>query len=207
MPGPAVLRVLPAALCLSLAAPGAAAWRIAITPGPPAAFLQVGTGSFLGTYSAGGTPLDNATINVVSINVPAASLGAGTLAMTSDSAAAASPFDGFAFCGPPDQVYIGGFFRRPNAGANATLSVSTPPTLQNGAGATLPFGSISWVSGGNRTSSLNIPSGAFTGANQFLVVFPRNSWVENCLRFSYANTAFPLPGTYTGRATYTLTTP
>ncbi|HSS26679.1 MAG TPA: hypothetical protein VLL50_01890 [Usitatibacter sp.] len=41
-----------------------------IGTGTRAIFLQVGNGSFTGTYSGGGTPKNNATINVVSVCVP-----------------------------------------------------------------------------------------------------------------------------------------
>ena len=66
-------RALALALALSLfASTGAGAWVLTITAGPKAVFLQVGNGSFTGTYQSGGTPRNNAQINVVSVEVPAA---------------------------------------------------------------------------------------------------------------------------------------
>lgn len=191
--------------------PSAHAYLVSITPGARSVYLQVGTGTVSGgTYLAGGTPADNATVNRVSVTVPATALGTGSQAMTSNSAVAASPYDGFAFCAPPAQVYVGGFFRRPGGGGgggNATLSVTTPAALVNAASDTIPFTAISWVSGGAGDPTPTIPSGTFTGAVQTLLSFGRNQWFESCLAFSYANTQ-PVPaGTFNGRATYTLTAP
>lgn len=200
------------ALCGLAAAvlPSAHAYLVSITPGARSIYLQVGTGTVSGgTYLAGGTPADNATVNRVSVTVPATALGTGSQAMTSNSTVAISPYDGFAFCAPPAQVYVGGYFRRPSAGAggNATLTVTTPATLVNAASDTIPFTDISWVSGGNGDPTPTIPSGTFTGAVQTLLSFGRNQWFESCLSFSYANTQ-PVPaGTFNGRATYTLTAP
>ncbi|MEP6790216.1 MAG: hypothetical protein ABI907_02530, partial [Ramlibacter sp.] len=92
------------------------AYLVTITPGARSVYLQVGSGTVSGgTYLSGGTPSDNATVNSVSVTVPATALGTGSQAMTSNSAVAISPYDGFSFCAPPAQVYVGGFFRRPGA--------------------------------------------------------------------------------------------
>ena len=171
-------------------------------------FLQVGAGTMTGgNFRSGGTPGNNSTINSVSVNVPSAALGTGVQAMTTDSTVAASPYDSFAFCNVPAQVYVGGFYRTPGAAGNGTLSVTSPATLSNGLGDTLPFTSISWVSGGNGDATATIPSGTFTGATQTLYSVTRNNWFESCLAFNYANTALVPAGTFTGRVTYTLAAP
>lgn len=181
-----------------------------IGTGTRAIYLQVGNGSFTGTYSAGGTPQNNATINVVSVAVPAAQVGSGTAqAMTSNSTQAASFYDGYSFCNPPGQIYIGGFFRLPGTTGTATLSVTTSAAnLTNASGDTIPFSQISWTSSGNGDAGAEpIPGGAFTGGTQTLTTFPVNTWRESCHTFTYANAASVASGTYTGRATYTLSAP
>ncbi|MGH6640316.1 MAG: hypothetical protein ACREBY_17165, partial [Polaromonas sp.] len=128
----------PALLACVLAAPASQAFVATITPGTRSLFLQVGAGTMTGgRFSAGGTPGNNATINRVSVTVPVANLGTGTLAMTTDSTVTASPYDGFAFCAVPSQVYVGGFYRTPGAAANATLTATAPATLVNATGDTI----------------------------------------------------------------------
>lgn len=179
-----------------------------IAAGTRTLFLQVGAGTITGgNFTSGGTPGNNSTINSVSVNVPSAALGTGVQVMTTDSTVTNSPYDSFAFCAVPAQVYVGGFYRTPGAAGNATLSVASPPTLSNGLGDTLPFTSISWVSGGTGDATATIPSGTFTGATQTLYSVTRNNWFESCLAFRYANTALVPAGTFTGRVTYTLTAP
>jgi len=181
-----------------------------IGTGTRAIFLQVGTGSFTGTYSGGGTPQNNATINVVSVAVPAAQVGSGTAqTMTSNSAQANSFYDNYAFCNPPAQIYIGGFFRLPGNAGTATLTVTTSAAnLTNASGDTIPFSQISWASSGNGDAGAEpIPGGTFTGGTQTLTTFPVNTWRESCHTFTYANAASVASGTYTGRATYTLSAP
>jgi|JI10StandDraft_1071094.scaffolds.fasta_scaffold307472_2 hypothetical protein len=184
------------------------AFTATITPGTRAIFLQVGNGTFTGTYSAGGTPGNNTTVNLVSVTVPAAQVGNGTVqAMTTNSTQTASFYDGYAFCNIPAQVYIGGFFRLPGATGTATLTVTTPLTL-TATGASIPFTKISWVSSGNGdTGAQPIPSGTFTGGTQTLTTFPVNTWRESCHAFSYLNDQVVGSGVYTGRATYTLSAP
>lgn len=185
-------------------------FTVNIGTGTRAIYLQVGNGSFTGTYNGGGTPGKNATINKVTVTVPAAQVGTGTAqAMTSDSTQATSYYDNYAFCNPPAQVYIGGFFRLPGTTGTATLSVTTSAaTLVNATGDTIPFSEISWASSGNGdTGAQPIPAGTFTGGTQTLASFPVNTWRESCHTFSYANTASVAAGTYTGRATYTLSAP
>lgn len=201
------------AICLAasvLAGPAAEAYAVNITAGTRAIYLQVGNGTFTGTYSGGGTPGNNATINLVSVTVAANAVGSGTAQqMTSNSTAANSPYDNFAFCTTPAQVYIGGFFRLPGAVGTATLTVTTSAAnLTNASGDTIPFSQISWASGGSGDAApFTIPAGTFTGGTQTLTTFPVNTWRESCHTFSYANAAVVASGTYTGRATYTLSAP
>jgi hypothetical protein len=184
------------------------AYLVGITAGTRSVFLQVGTGTMTGgTFNSGGTPGNNATINTVSVTVPAASLGTGTIAMTTNSTVTQSPWDNFTFCTVPQQVYVGGFYRTPGAAANATLSVTSPANLTSG-GNTISFNNISWVSGGIGDPTPTIPSGTFVaGTTQVLLSIARNNWFESCLAFSYANAALVPAGTFTGRVTYTLMTP
>lgn len=181
-----------------------------INRGTRAIYLQVGQGSFTGTYNNGGTPGNNATVNLVSVTVPAAQVGTGTAqAMTSNSTVSNSFYDNFAFCNPPAQVYIGGFYRLNSNTGTATLSVTTSAaTLTNASGDTIPFSQISWTSSGNGdTGTEVIPGGTFTGGTQALATLPVNQWSESCHTFTYANAGTVASGTYTGRATYTLSAP
>jgi hypothetical protein len=185
------------------------AFVVAINPGTKSLFLQVGAGSMTGgRYNAGGVPANNATLNNVTVTVPAANVGAGTVPMTTDSTVTASPYDGFAFCTVPAQVYVGGFFRTPGASANATLAAQADTALVNATGQTIPFNSISWVSGGAQDPTPTIPSGTFVGgAAQTLLSVARNTWFESCLQFNYANAQLVPAGTFKGRVIYTLTAP
>ncbi|HUL56560.1 MAG TPA: hypothetical protein VLT60_06150 [Usitatibacter sp.] len=197
-------------VALLAVAPLAPGYTVNINSGTRAIYLQVGNGSFTGTYSGGGTPGVNATINKVSVSVPAAQVGNGTAQqMTSDSTQAVSFYDNYSFCNPPTQVYIGGFYRRPGTTGNATLTVTTSAAnLVDAAGDTIPFSQISWTSSGNGdTGTEKIPGGTFTGGTQTLATFSGNTWNESCHTFSYANAASVAAGTYTGRATYTLSAP
>jgi len=184
-------------------------YLVTITSGTKSIFLQVGTGTMTGgTFNSGGTPGNNGTINTVTVTVPAASLGTGSQAMTTNSAVTVSPWDGYAFCpSVPSQVYLGGFYRTPGTGANATLTATSPASLVSG-GNSISFNTISWVSGGNGDPTPTIPSGTFAaGTVQTLLSIARNSWFESCLQFNYANAALVPAGTFTGRVTYTLTSP
>ena len=196
------------ALALSLfASTGAGAWVLTITAGPKAVFLQVGIGSYSGTYQSGGTPLNNAQINVVSVNVPASAVGTGTAqSMTSNSTQAASFYDNFVVCNPPAQVYIGGWVRTPAGTGTGVLSVTSPATLTSGT-TTIPFSQISWTSTANGNTTPDIPAGTFNGGTLMLRNIAAGNWVENCHTFWYANTAVVAAGTYTGRVTYTLALP
>ena len=184
-----------------MAAP-APAWVLTLNPGPKQLFLMVGVG----------TPgANNSTVNTVSVSVPAASVGNGTaLAMTSDSTQSASAwYDAYAVCNPPAQIYVGGSYRQPDAttgAASATLQVTTPASLTSGADS-IPFSQIRWTSTANGNPTADIPAGSFNGGTVFLANFARNTFVENCFSYSYANAAVVPAGTFTGRAVFTLAVP
>ncbi len=185
------------------------AWILNISPGAKQIYIQVGNGTYNGgNHNSGGTPAVNTTIITVSLNLNAATLGNGTAqAMSSNSTTANSFFDGYNVCNPPLQVYVGGWARVPGSTGNAVMSVTTPTNLVNGAGDAMPFSNISWVSSANGTATAHIASGRFNGSTITLANIGANTWVENCLSFSYANTNIFPAGTYTGRAVYTLSLP
>lgn len=187
------------------------AFVLTISPGAKSLYLQVGTGTITGgNFNSGGTPGNNSTVNLVSTTVLPGNLGAGSVAMTTNSAVATSPLDGFTFCAVPRQMYVGGYYRNTNAGnpATANLTVTSPAGLTNAALNTIPFNTISWISGGIGDAVATIPSGTFVGgASQSLLTVARNTWFESCLAFNYANAQIVPSGTFTGRVTYTLTAP
>jgi hypothetical protein len=176
---------------------------------PRMIYLQVGVGSFSGIYNSGGTPANNPTVNVVSVSVPAAQVGSGAAqTMTTNSTASNSFYDNYVFCSAPAQLYVGGFYRSTaNTGA-ASLRATSPANLVNAAGDRIPFTQISWTSSGNGDSGAQpFPAGAFVGGTQTIGTISRNQWAESCHTFRYANAGFVASGTYTGRVTYTLSTP
>jgi hypothetical protein len=215
------------ALALALVAAGAAhAFTITLAgASPKTVYLQIGVGTFTGTYcgsgctyvppiaqSPGSAPGINTTINKVSVSVPAKAVGNGTAqAMTTDSTQSASFFDGRAFCNAPTQLYIGGFYRNPGGsggGTTATVTATVPVSLTDAAGDVIPFTQISWTSGGNGDAgSEPFPAGSFTGTSQVVGSIAHDQWAESCWTFSYANTLVPAAGTYTGRVLYTLSAP
>jgi hypothetical protein len=178
---------------------------------PKTVYLQVGVGSFTGDYTNGGQPQNNTTINTVSATVAAAAVGNGTAqAMTTNSTATQSFWDGFTFCSVPGQVYIGGFYRTTGANTSAALVTATvPAALTNATGSTIPFSKISWTSSGIQdTGAEPFPSGTFAnGAMQNVGSMGSNTWNESCLTFSYANNTVPAAGTFTGVVLYTLSSP
>jgi len=193
--------------CLLAVPQDAQAYTITITSGTRAIYLQVGAGGYSGYYATGGTPGNNATINVVSVTVPAANVGSGTAqTMTSNSTVSMSPIDAYTFCTPPTQVYIGAWSRPGSGTGVATLTVTTPANLTSGTD-TIPFSQISWTMSGIGDVTYEFPNGAFSGGTQTLATFPANTWKEQCMTFTYANTAVRAAGTYSGRATYTLSLP
>jgi hypothetical protein len=205
-----ILPVLHLMLLLALCGIGQAmAFTVTIGTGTKAAYLRIGDGSITGgNYNSGGTPADNTTVNLVSVTVPAASVGNATPQAMTGTGRVTSDWDGFAFCNA-GQVYIGAFFRLPtNPNQSATLRVNTPTNLTSAGGDTIPITQISWTSSGNSdTGAQPFPAGTFTGGTQTLATLLRNTWAESCHSFSYANAAIRAAGTYNARATYTLATP
>jgi hypothetical protein len=198
-----------------------------LTPAAPkAVYLQVGNGTFAGIincmgsgsdcYTSGGTPVSNATVNSVSVTVATAAMGNGTAQpMTTNSTAANSFWDGYAFCSVPAQLYIGGFYRTTGAAtAAAQVTATVPAALTDGTGGTIPFSQIKWTSSGNGDTAGNgflpevFPGGTFVnGGVQTVGSMASNTWNESCWSFSYLNTAVPGAGNYSGSVLYTMTSP
>src|SRR6202030_3338390 len=84
----------------------------------------------------------------VSTTVAAGAVGNGTpQAMTTDSTAAKSFLDGYAYCSVPGQLYIGGFYQTSgHTTAEAMVTATVPTALINATGATIPFSKIQWAS-------------------------------------------------------------
>ncbi|MBV8144342.1 MAG: hypothetical protein JO184_04975 [Gammaproteobacteria bacterium] len=206
-------------MLLTAASHGSFAYNVTLTPASPKMiYFQVGNGLFTGgnyTPIKGngqptGAPGTNTTINKVTVSVPAGVVGNGTAqAMTTDSAAANSYWDGYLFCNLPAQLYIGGFYRTTAAGTNtATVTATLAASLTDAAGDTLPFSQISWTTGGNGDAGAEpFPAGSFNATTLTVGSIGQNHWDESCWTFSYANTVVPAAGTYTGRVTYTLSAP
>ena len=145
-------RALVGALLSALAATQAAGFTATLNPAAPlTVYLQVGVGSFTNDYIYGGQPQNNATINTVSVSVASTVLGNATAqAMTTNSTAAQSYWDGYTYCSVPGQLYIGGFYRTTGgSSAAAQVTATVPAGLTDGAGDTLPFSKIQWTSSGN----------------------------------------------------------
>lgn len=181
------------------------AWSLSIAAAPRRVFLHVGNGTAEG---------NNSTINLVSVSVPGPQVGNGVAqAMTSNSTQAQSLYgDNYTTCPTPaSQVMVGASYRRSNASngpASATLRVTSPASLVNAAGDTIPFSEISWtVSAAGSSVPGVIPAGSFNGATQTLTTIPANTYIENCHSFRYANSTVRAAGTYSGQVTYTLTSP
>jgi hypothetical protein len=177
-----------------------------MTAGTKEIYLQVGAGTYTGgDYDAGGAPGTNTTINTVSLSLPASAVGSGAAqTMTSNSTVADSFYDGYAVCNPPTQVYIGAWSR--DASGAATLTVTSPTSLASGAD-TIAFSQISWTSTANGDATADIAAGAFNGGSVALASIATNTWVEDCLTFTYKNSAVAAAGVYTGTAVYTLSQP
>jgi hypothetical protein len=193
------------ATLLSIVALSAHAWTLTITAAPRRVYLQVGNGVLYG---------NSAQINQVSVTVPATAIGSGVAqVMTSNSTQAISPYDNYAVCSPPQQVYVGAAYQRSNANngpATAVLQVTSPPNLVNATGETIPFSQIRWTVSPVPTVDTTpgvIPVGTFTGGTQALAVVNANRFIENCHTFIYANQVAPAAGTYNGQVTYTLSAP
>jgi hypothetical protein len=196
----------------ALAATRAAAFTATLNPAAPVTvYLQVGVGSFTNDYIGGGQPQKNTTINTVSVSVASTVLGNGTAqAMTTDSTAAQSYWDGYTYCSVPGQLYIGGFYRTTGATtAAAQVTATVPAGLTDAAGSILPFSKIQWTSSGNGDSGAEpFPAGTFVnGGVQTVGSMASNTWNESCWTFKYLNNSVPPAGTFTGVVLYTLSAP
>jgi hypothetical protein len=190
----------------------ALAYTATLDPASPATlYLQVGVGSFTGDYINGGQPEKNATVNTVSASVAATAVGTGTAqAMTTNSTATMSYWDGYTYCTVPAQLYIGGFYRTSGATTAAAQVTATVPTaLTDTTGDTIPFSKIQWTSSGNGdTGAEPFPAGTFVhGGVQTVGSMASNTWNESCWTFSYLNNTVPAAGTYTGVVLYTMSSP
>lgn len=192
----------PAALAL---AGECGAWTLPLAAAPKRAYLQVGNGTL---WTQGGA------VNTVSVVVPSTALGSGAVQpMVSDSTQSRSPLDGSSACTPPQQVLVAASYQRMGNVANgpnvALLQVTSPRSLINANGDTIPFSQISWTvsSMAGDFSPGVIAPGTFSGGTQTLASVPANRFVQNCHTFSYANTAMRSAGTYRGTVVYTLTVP
>jgi hypothetical protein len=205
-------RAIAGAVLLSAVSSAAAAYTATLTAASPKTiYLQVGVGSFTNDYIDGGQPGKNTTVNTVSATIPANVLGSGTAqAMTTNSTAAQSYWDGYTYCTVPAQLYIGGFYRTTGATtAAATVTATVPTSLTDAAGDSIPFSQIQWTSSGNGdTGAEPFPAGTFVhGGVQNVGSMASNTWNESCWTFSYLNNTVPPAGTYTGVVLYTLSTP
>lgn len=88
------------------------------------------------------------------------------------------------------------------AAAAVRLLANSSTALSNGAGGNIPFDQISWAAGGA------FSAGTFNnGAAQVLDAFAGSGNRTGTYTFSYANANYYDTGTYTGRVTYTLSSP
>ncbi len=196
-----------ALLALAVAvAPAADAWILTGlgTNNPARVFMMVGNGAGLWQNSA--------TVNTVSVTVPAAQVGPGVAqTMSSNSTQSQSPYDNFAVCTPPTQVYVGAAYQRRfnSQPANASLQVTAPANLVNANGDTIPISEISWTVSalGGDPNPTAIPAGTFAAGTQLLTTVAQGTMRENCHTFRFANTALRPEGTYTAQVTYTLSAP
>jgi hypothetical protein len=162
--------------------------------------IQVGTG--------GNGTTTMATVNVINmmtVSVPAASLGQGvSQKFVPSDTNTIDPYPPVALtCNDGYKLLISAIARVPTGTSTATLQVNSVTPLSNGLGNTLSFNTISWVA-----SDTSIPSGTYNGtAAQTLATFNTSTQIENCHTFSYSNGAMIPAGTYTGRVVYTLSMP
>lgn len=183
----------------------AQAWSLSIAAASRRVFLHVGNG----TINA-----NNGTVNLVQVSLSGAQVGNGVAqAMTTNSTQSQSLYgDNYTTCpDPASQIMVGASYRRSSAAngpASATLRVTSPVSLVNASGDTIPFSQIGWtVSAAGSSVPGVIPAGSFNGATQTLTTIPANTYIENCHSFSYANSEVRAAGTYNGRVTYTLSSP
>ena len=183
-PAGAGARRAAAAAAVSMAAMGtAAAYTVNLNPANPmTVYLQVGVGSFTNDYIYGGQPGKNATVNTVSTTVASGALGNGAAqAMTTDSTATISYWDGYTYCSVPDRVYIGGFYRTAGGSTGAAqVTAIVPPTLTDAAGDTISPSKITWTSNGNGDHGTEVfPGGTFVGGGvQNVGSMSANTWTR-----------------------------
>jgi len=205
-------RIVCGALLLAAGPMAAPAYTAFLNPASPqTVYLQVGVGSFTNDYIYGGQPGTNTTINTVSVTVAATALGNGAAqAMTTNSTATQSYWDGYTYCSVPGQLYIGGFYRTTGAAtAAAQVTATVPAALTDSTGDTIPFSTIRWTSSGNGDAGAEpFPAATFvSGGVQNVGAMSSNSWNESCWTFSYSNGTVPPAGTFTGVVLYTLSAP
>lgn len=190
------------------------AWTLDITSGPRRLFLHVGDGELSGQAGTlNGNAGTNGIVNTVAVSLEVGELlGGAPKVMLSDSGQSSSLFgNGLITCpAPSTQVMIGAGYRRSgNNAGNAVLTVWSPTSLTNlVTGDTIPITQVGWtVSEANSGNPGVIPAGNFTAGTQMLATVDANQYIETCHTFVYANSALRAEGTYTGRVTYTLTSP
>ena len=127
-----------------------------------------------------------AAIDVVTMDVPAASLGDP-----------GSPVPG----SQPVRVLI--LARAPVSSPDFVLTVDSSQPLGDGVGNTIPMTEIAWTSDAG-----DLPAGAFDGSSTQVITSGRpDRFIQDTLRFRYLNSTVPLAGTYTARVRYTLAIP
>lgn len=176
-------------------------WDVTVVPGQRRIFLQVGVGS---------QQANNSTRNEVSLTVPLAAMGNRVpQRMNSNSSQANSSLINAPVCSTiQQQVYVAAAYRAPGSNAGlAQLRVVTPPQLTAPNGQAMPISEIGWASSHALGGGADIPAGHFTGGTQVLATLQPNHWLENCLTFSYRNSAVRASGTYTATALFTLVVP
>ncbi|MBW2040252.1 MAG: hypothetical protein JRI46_11820 [Deltaproteobacteria bacterium] len=81
------------------------------------------------------------------------------------------------------------------------LTADSSVPLNDGSGNTIPFTEISWRGTGG------MPSGTFSGAADQFIGATSLSRFQGAMSFNYRNILYVPAGTYTGRVTYTLSSP
>lgn len=81
------------------------------------------------------------------------------------------------------------------------LTADSSVPLNDGFGNTIPFSEIGWVGSGS------MPSGSFSGATGQMLVATSSSHLNGAMSFYYRNILRLPAGIYSGRVTYTLSSP
>lgn len=193
--------------------PAAMSWSLTLNAASRRVYLHVGNGVQAGNSSTGIL----STRVLFYVNVLSSQLGNGVpQGMSSDNNTQSNSLqgDGYLTCPTPStQLLIGASYQRNNAGGgsapmSATLSVSSPPTLNTTNGDTIPISEISWTVSAPGSSEPNIiRAGTFNGSTQDLATIPANRYIENCHTFRFANSSVRAAGTYNATVTYTVSSP